>query len=354
MKIGIHRLRYLLSLMIFCLVGFSLLSGCAGKKGSQVREDLVGARAMVRAAELAGADEVAPNEIALVRQELAAAERDLEREPQTGRLTVNILEKKDQVQRSAERIEAVRQGASRILAKIDSEKHLTVAAPQADLFPAESTGEIEQRVRQDLSLEYDRKLEEELSARLDVAEAAWQMEHPEPEPLFESDPFENLSDDLLQALDEELRLMGIQGVELIPETLAIRFIGKEMLFNHASTWVRPGLKQAVEQVVPVLLRVLSRPEFQDGIKAVWVEGYASSGYTRAQDDNERYYLNLLLSQERAANALRIILAHPSLAANPWLASLLTPLGLSGTSPIVQDDGLEDLSHSRRLEIRIGL
>jgi len=342
--------------------GLTFLSGCAANRLAEVREELSGARGMVRAAELAGADRVAPQEIARVKHDLAAAERDIAIEPQTGRLSLDIQQKHDLIESSAATIETVQKGAIGILAKIDKEIHpcpATTVENAPTLSPPATTTvsaeEIEKRLRQELGREYALKLKNELEARANTPETTRQTEEiPAPKTVAANSPTNTLHDDLAQALARELPTIGVPGLKLVPETLSVRFSGEGMLFHKGSAKVRPELKQAVDRFVPALLKVVSQPEFRDHIKNIWVEGNTSSTFGRAKDFNGKYYYNLILSQNRTANAVKLLRKHPALAKNAILVGRLTPLGLSNTQPITKNDGSENQDQSRRLEIRIGL
>ena len=330
------------------------LSGCAGKEQAVIRTELIEAEAMFKAAAILGADTRAPAEMARARSELDRAGLLLNSDPRSGRLSYNIKQKSDSNRESAESVKRALAETEQALVVVGSgrsgaeAREITVS----DL-PAETLVGLRQEIEADV-LGTTKQVVEECQQDLDTArqdslsrerlnaarlENIRQSLRPGPVVLY-SALVDEFADDLIG-----------WGAEIDRESLSVRFVGSATAFKNGSTWVNRPLRRILEDFFPRLMKVISRPEYKGLVKELVVTGYASTVHKLAGDESERHHLNMLLSQERAANAVRFLLRQPTLQSE-WLRSHLVAAGMADNQPVLAVGGLENERQSRRIEIRI--
>ena len=140
------------------------------------------------------------------------------------------------------------------------------------------------------------------------------------------------------------------NAELERETLTVRFEAPEVLFDTATSELKPRFRAILSDFFPRYLRILQG--FKDAIEEVRIEGHTSSVWLGAASAEEAYFNNMALSQERTLAVLEFGLRLP--AAVPyrgWARRHLTATGLSSSRPILTG-GTEDAARSRRVEFRV--
>jgi len=94
--------------------------------------------------------------------------------------------------------------------------------------------------------------------------------------------------------------------------------------------------------------------YKSAIEALSIEGHTSSEWQNSISEDEAYFSNMALSQERTRAVLEYCLQLPSITNHKeWLHSILTANGLS-SSRLIFENGFENVEHSRRVEFRIRL
>jgi len=158
---------------------------------------------------------------------------------------------------------------------------------------------------------------------------------------------------LFEALQEEFSSdLEPWNAEIDREELSIRFKSPKVLFDPGSSQVRPEFQVILQDFFPRYLGVL-QPFYEKGlIEEIRIEGHTSSAWIAASDD-EAYFLNLELSQDRTRAVLEYALklsgAEPY---DDWARSLITANGLSSSRLILTPAGIEDPERSRRVEFRV--
>ncbi len=151
--------------------------------------------------------------------------------------------------------------------------------------------------------------------------------------------------ELIEALNTELRANGIQ-IQADQTSGAIIF-ESEILFDVNSNELSDSGKDFFKRFIPVYMETLLKPEFQDYIAEVIVEGHT--------DTDGTYLHNLELSQDRAWSVAEYIMNEESKILkseeHKILKTLLTVNGCADRSPIYREDGTVDDSKSRRVEIK---
>lgn len=130
--------------------------------------------------------------------------------------------------------------------------------------------------------------------------------------------------------------------ELDTATLCIRFQKEEIMFDNDQCELKPEFKQILNDFFPRYLKLLK--QYKDEIEEIRIEGHTSSVGS--------YYHNMELSQART----RIVLEYcESLATEEdveWMRKYITANGLSYSHPVLNPDGTENETRSRRVEFRV--
>jgi outer membrane protein OmpA-like peptidoglycan-associated protein len=163
--------------------------------------------------------------------------------------------------------------------------------------------------------------------------------------------FQEAEADLYKALWAEFKDdLPKWGAELDRETLSVRFLAPEVLFDAADTSLKERFKEILDDFFPRYAAVLS--EFREHIAEVRIEGHTSSEWSDTSSIDEAYFKNMGLSQGRTRQVLAYSLMLPGVAPiKSWLIRKLTANGLSSSQVIIAD-GQEDKDLSRRVEFRV--
>ena len=166
--------------------------------------------------------------------------------------------------------------------------------------------------------------------------------------------WENGEQSVLAALQKEFEadLEG-WGAEIDEELLSIRFDAPDVLFNQGSSDVSSSFKYVLDDFFPRYLSVLE-PFTQEGIiEEIRIEGHTSTEWRINVTEQEAYFRNLKLSQDRTRAVLIYSLSIPKVAPYlEWARDLITANGLSSSRLITHSDGSENRQRSRRVEFRI--
>ncbi len=337
MKKNLCRSIIYLTLLLTALA----LSGCPGKETQTARDNLVRAEAMVEAAEITNGDAAAPQAMAKARSELARATTYFEVEPKTGRLSNNLkINSQLKEQALANSINA-QENARRALLTINGQATDIAPAPESNHNVAELQNACTEKLENSATELKSCRDQISLIQVPTTAEAVKLA----PEPSI----YDGLQAALLASMGPELNEMD---ASIQTGSLSIRFGEHNGLFSRDSAEITPEARQALESFFPRFTEIIMNPEFKERIKEVRVEGHTSSYYHNAENDGDKYYLNLLLSQKRAAKVIGVLMSQPSLRDNRWLQTRLYAAGMSSSSPVLNADGTENYEKSRRIEFRI--
>ncbi len=157
--------------------------------------------------------------------------------------------------------------------------------------------------------------------------------------------------DINKALENEFRDdLKRWNAELDGKTLTIRFKSPEVLFESATSTLKPEFQKILTEFFPRYVSVLSN--FRHAIAEVRVEGHTSSEWVGAKSSEDAYFKNMALSQARTRSVLEYGLGVAGLNENKsWIQSLLTANGLS-SSKLIRQNNVENRKASRRVEFRV--
>lgn len=166
--------------------------------------------------------------------------------------------------------------------------------------------------------------------------------------------YEALQDSLYQDLRTEFEDDLPRWSAVIErKTLSIRFTEPEVLFEKGEATVRPRFKKILNNFFPRYIRILRRPQYRSSIREIRIEGHTSSEWSPGATEEEAYFNNMRLSQDRTRTVLRYVLR--TLGREPmsdWTRNLITANGLSSSELIYTESGKEDREASRRVEFRV--
>lgn len=166
--------------------------------------------------------------------------------------------------------------------------------------------------------------------------------------------YEALQDSLYQDLRSEFRDDLPRWSAVIDrKTLSIRFQEPEVLFERGEASVRPRFEQILDDFFPRYIRILRRPQYRSSIREIRIEGHTSSEWAPGATEEEAYFNNMRLSQNRTRTVLQYVLG--TLENEPvsnWTQNLITANGLSSSDLIYTEAGNEDREASRRVEFRV--
>ena len=125
-------------------------------------------------------------------------------------------------------------------------------------------------------------------------------------------------------------------------------LDSQLMFETGKDVLLPSGQEQLSRLIPVYLGVLMRPEYQDYVAEIVIEGHT--------DSKGSYLFNLELSQARALGVATYCLEMPGLSGpqRQRLQSILTAKGRSYSDRIFFADGTENMDASRRVEIQFRL
>ena len=121
-----------------------------------------------------------------------------------------------------------------------------------------------------------------------------------------------------------------------------------VFFDTGQSTIKESGKALLNQFIPLYLSVLLRPEYEDYLGEIVIEGHT--------DTQGEYLMNLELSQQRALTVAKYCLQMNGLTGEQreYLRKILTAKGKSYSEPIYNADGSINMDQSRRVEFQFRL
>lgn len=133
-------------------------------------------------------------------------------------------------------------------------------------------------------------------------------------------------------------------------TLAVEFADADMLFKMGSAELRPEFKTVLEDFFPRYMKRLGK--FRESITEIRIEGHASTYWSAHASEDEAYFKNMELSQDRTRSVLAHLLEMRELAGEKaWLRKHIAAIGFS-SSHVKRREGRELAKASRRVTFRV--
>jgi len=158
-----------------------------------------------------------------------------------------------------------------------------------------------------------------------------------------------LYEDLLREFEDDLPRWK---ATLDRETLAIRFGEPDVLFRVGSADVSARFQDILSDFFPRYIRIIASDDYRENIEEIRIEGHTSSEWLYNVSQDEAYFFNMKLSQDRTRSVLHFCLQVLNGRTHKgWVRDHITANGLSSSQPILMADGVEDMARSRRVEFR---
>lgn len=144
------------------------------------------------------------------------------------------------------------------------------------------------------------------------------------------------------------------GAEIDEDDLVVRFNNPKVLFAENSAVLQPDFTNILSEFFPRYIGILSRKEFRNSIAEIRIEGHTSSVWDSFTTQEQAYFQNMRLSQDRTRSVLEYVYLLPQVSSErDWLRQHLTANGLSSSHLVFKQDGrTEDEEKSRRVEFRV--
>ena len=150
---------------------------------------------------------------------------------------------------------------------------------------------------------------------------------------------------IIEELTQVFEDAGLE-VSVDEDTADIR-LNSTIMFDTNSAEVKAEGQAFIQKFLPIYLDVLMKPEYQEYIGVIIIEGYT--------DNKGTYVANLELSQRRASNVLQYCLQlNLSDAQKEYLRKMITATGRSYANLIYTENGKVDMEASRRVVFKFRL
>ena len=166
--------------------------------------------------------------------------------------------------------------------------------------------------------------------------------------------YENLQNELYLDLKKEFgKNLKDWNAVLDESTLSIRFEQPDILFEVGSAELKNNFKALLDDFFPRYLNILTSDKYKNDIEEIRIEGHTSSEWFSKTSEQQAYFNNMELSQNRTRKVLEYILRQDwNKNLFEWEKKHLTANGLSSSKLIFDADGQENKEKSRRVEFRV--
>ena len=179
------------------------------------------------------------------------------------------------------------------------------------------------------------KLQEEFDSKSDIAERYEELQI-------------DLYNDLYIEFESDLKIWGAE----IDSNLTIRFFEPEVLFDKGKSNIKPKFKNILSNFFPRYIDVLRGNKYIEHIEEIRIEGHTSIEGRNGMDEEQAYFYNMRLSQDRTRSVLRFCLEKLNSEIEIWTRDRATANGLSSVKPIAENVTEEGRKQNRRVEFRI--
>jgi len=143
------------------------------------------------------------------------------------------------------------------------------------------------------------------------------------------------------------------GAVINQKDLSITFKEPEILFEKGKYEINQKFRTILHDFFPRYINILKIDEFKNEISEIRIEGHTSSEGLRGQTEDEAYFYNMNLSQNRTKSVLQYVLLLDKIKPEKtWIKQVLTANGLSSSKTIKNKHDVEDRILSRRVEFRV--
>jgi outer membrane protein OmpA-like peptidoglycan-associated protein len=179
------------------------------------------------------------------------------------------------------------------------------------------------------------KLQEEFDSKSDIAERYKELQI-------------DLYNDLYSEFEDDLDNWGAE----IDSTLTLRFFEPEVLFAPGQATIKSKFEEILSDFFPRYINVLRSEKYIEHIEEIRIEGHTSIEGRNGMDEEQSYFYNMKLSQDRTRSVLRYCLENLDSDIEVWTRDRATANGLSSVKPIAENETETGRKQNRRVEFRI--
>jgi outer membrane protein OmpA-like peptidoglycan-associated protein len=179
------------------------------------------------------------------------------------------------------------------------------------------------------------KLQEEFDSKSDIAERYNELQI-------------ELYNDLYDEFEDDLERWQAE----IDSNLTIRFIEPKVLFDPGESILKETFKKRLDEFFPRYINVLQNDKYIEHIEEIRIEGHTSIEGRNGMDEQEAYFYNMKLSQDRTRSVLQYCLNLLDGNTVAWTRDRATANGLSSVKPIAENQTESGRKQNRRVEFRI--
>ena len=169
-----------------------------------------------------------------------------------------------------------------------------------------------------------------------------------------AEKYKELQIDLYMDLNSEFEKdLAKWGAE-IDSTLTLRFKEPDVLFAPGKSNMKVRFVEIINDFFPRYISVLQGKKYVNHIEEIRIEGHTSSVGRVGMNEEQSYFFNMNLSQDRTRSVLKECLSSiDSLHSYyQWTKIRTTANGLSSVKPIGDNKTIEGRELNRRVEFRI--
>lgn len=165
--------------------------------------------------------------------------------------------------------------------------------------------------------------------------------------------YNRLQNDLYTDLETEFKNdLKKWDAKIDRQSLSVRFESPDVLFQPGSAAISDTFKTILNDFFPRYIKILGDKKYRGDIEEIRIEGHTSSEWSSNVPEDDAYFNNMALSQDRTRSVLEYVyLLNSVINEKLWLKKNLTANGLSSSKLIVNDNGEEKVK-SRRVEFRV--
>jgi len=160
----------------------------------------------------------------------------------------------------------------------------------------------------------------------------------------------DLYTDLNSEFEKDLAKWGAE----IDSTLTLRFKEPDVLFAPGKSVMKRRFTEIIDDFFPRYIKVLQSDKYINHIEEIRIEGHTSSIGKVGMDEEESYFFNMKLSQDRTRTVLKECLNSIKISDSTyqWTKFRTSANGLSSVKPIGDNNTINGRELNRRVEFRI--
>lgn len=157
---------------------------------------------------------------------------------------------------------------------------------------------------------------------------------------------------IYQALVEEFQYdLSRWSAKINQSSLTIHFHNPNIFFETGSATVNSYYQNLLMEFFPRYIKVIKKYQF--AITALSIEGHSSPEWRNSESQDETYFNNMVLSQNRTLSVLAYCLQLPLMESEKeWLHYVLTTHGFSSSRALKNKVNFGNMEYSRRVEFKI--